>query len=130
MNQQQPRLLIVESDILVRHALAEYLRECGYVVVEAANGNEARGLLGSPDLTIDLVLADANAPDESGFVLRAWIVTNCPGVEVFLAGTVETAAATAGDLCEQERPSITKPYDHQLVLQRIRQRQGARDRSH
>jgi DNA-binding response OmpR family regulator len=40
-----PCILIVEQDLLVRTLLAEYLRECGYRVLEASNAGDARTLL-------------------------------------------------------------------------------------
>jgi DNA-binding response OmpR family regulator len=36
-------ILVVERDILVRQPLAQYLRDCGYRVLEAVNAVEARG---------------------------------------------------------------------------------------
>jgi DNA-binding response OmpR family regulator len=36
-----PVVLLVEHDIIVRHALAEYLRECGFTVFEASNGDDS-----------------------------------------------------------------------------------------
>ena len=59
--QPRPCILLVECDIVVRSPLAEYLRECGYRVLEAVNTIEARELLGKAD-DITLVLADADAP--------------------------------------------------------------------
>jgi len=120
-------VLIVEADLLVRHPLAEFLRECGYMVLEAGNAAEARTLLSDDGRSADVVLADASPKDESGFILRAWIATHCPGVEVILAGSEMSAASAAGDLCE--KPGLKKPYDHQLVLRHIRRLQAARDRA-
>jgi DNA-binding response OmpR family regulator len=121
--------LIVDADILVRHPLAEYLRECGYRVVQTANLDEARNLFTQRRrrLAIDVVLADANAPGaENAFAFAAWVRANRPGVEVILAGSVDAAAEKAGELCEEE--PLNKPYDHQLLLDRIRRSLAARDR--
>jgi DNA-binding response OmpR family regulator len=122
-------ILIVDADILIRHPLAEYLRECGYRVVQAANLDEARTLFAQRRrrLAIDVVLADTNAPGaENVFKFAAWVRANRPGVEVILAGSVDAAAEKAGELCE-EGP-LSKPYDHKLVLDRIRRSRAARDR--
>jgi DNA-binding NtrC family response regulator len=122
-------ILVVDTDILIRHPLAEYLRECGYRVVQAANLDEARKLLAQRRrrLAIDVVLTDANAPgSENAFVFAAWVRANRPGVEVILAGSVDAAVEKAGELCEEE--PLSKPYDHQLVLDRIRRSLAARDR--
>lgn len=121
-------LLIVESDIVVRGPLAAYLRECGYEVVETANAAEARTILSESGRTIDIVLADIDAPGENGFALAAWIRENHPDVEVILAGTVAKAAEKAGELCN-EGPALSKPYEHQFVLDRIRRSLAARDAS-
>jgi hypothetical protein len=45
-----------------------------------------------------------------------------------MAATVEKAAEKAGDLC-REGPAITKPYDHKIVLQRIRRLLASRRRT-
>jgi DNA-binding response OmpR family regulator len=125
---QAPCVLIVEVDILVRHALAEYLRECGFRVLQAFNTDEARTLLARGRFAIDVALVDANAPGrENAFALVTWIRGNYPAIQVILAGTVEAAAQKAGDICD-EGPTVPKPYDHQLVLDRIRRLLATRDR--
>jgi len=113
-----PVVLLVEGDVLVRHPLAEYLRECGFVVFEASGGQEAIAMLAAPDHDIDLVLADMTTPG-SGFALRQWIATNWPSVDVLLAGSLDKACEKAGDLCN-EGPALAKPYEHRFVLDRIR----------
>jgi DNA-binding response OmpR family regulator len=114
----QPRLLIVESDILIRHPLAEYLRECGYQVLEAMDADEARQIVESEG-EVDVVLADADAPGASGFAFASWLRREHPQIKVVLAGNVAVATEKAGDLCE-EGPNLAKPYDHRMVLNHIR----------
>ena len=123
-----PCVLLVDAEELVRAPLARYLRECGYRVLEATNSDEAQRLLSDGSQTIDIVLADIQTLGDSGFALAAWVRQNKLGIRVLLAGTVAAAARTAGDLCEEE-PPIRKPYDHQLVLDRIRRLLAERDRS-
>jgi DNA-binding NtrC family response regulator len=111
----------------VRSPLAEYLRECGYRVLEAVNTAEARELLGAAD-DISLVLAEGDAPEDGGFVLQAWIRNNYPDIEVILAGSVTRAAERAGDIC-RDGPAVSKPYHHQFVLNTIRRLLATRDRT-
>lgn len=130
MRLRSPRILIVDADILVRHPLAQYLRECGYRVVEAADFDEARKFFTQRrrTLAINAILADVNAPGaENAFAFAGWIRANRPSVPVILAGNIEASAEKARDLCE-EGP-LGKPYDHQLVLDRIRRALAARDRA-
>jgi CheY-like chemotaxis protein len=58
MTSSSPVVLLVEGDIIVRHPLAEYLRECGLTVFEASNGDEAKRALTKPSLQVEVVLAD------------------------------------------------------------------------
>lgn len=124
----EPCVLLVDAEELVRAPLAQYLRECGYRVLEAINSKEAQTLLSKGPQTVDIVLVDIQTLQDSGFALAAWVRENKPGVRVLLAGTIAAAARRAGDLCEEE-PPIRKPYDHQLVLDRIRRLLAERDRS-
>ncbi len=117
------RILIVEGDVLIRHPLAEYLRECGYKVAEALDAAEAIKLLGHEALPIDIVLSRG----EGGLEIAAWVRANDPDIEVFLTGSVERETEKAGELCE-DGAAGTMPYEHKFVLERIRQLMGARSK--
>jgi DNA-binding response OmpR family regulator len=123
---RNPCVLIVESDVLVRHPLAQYLRDCGYRALEAQNSREARAILEKDGAVVDIVLADVNGAGESGFELASWIRPRYPALEILLAGTVAKATEKAGELC-RDGPSLAKPYDHRLVLDRIRRLLAARE---
>lgn len=125
---KQPCLLLVDREELVRAPLAEYLRECGYRVLEAVSAKEGQGILSQGLQIVDIVLANMQTLGEKGFAFAAWVRKNKPGIRVVLAGTVAASARKAGDLCEEE-PPIRKPYDHQLVLDRIRRLLAERDRN-
>jgi len=113
-------VIVVDSQIIVRMTLSEYLRSCGYRVIEAASGEEALTVLKDADLPIDVTLTEVELRGEiDGFQLAAWIRNRRPTIAVILAGTPKRAAKAAGDLCE-DGPMMTKPYDPQLVLDRIK----------
>jgi DNA-binding NtrC family response regulator len=120
----QETILIAETDMLVRHELAEYLRECGYKVLEAANPDEAR-LLISNNQRIDILLADAQ---NGGFELASWTRKHHPDIQTILAGTLTKTIENAGTLCE-DSPTLTKPYNHQLILTHIRRLLANRQRN-
>lgn len=114
-------VLVVEDEVLVRMTLAAYLRDCGYRVFEASNADEAMVLIEQDeDGAIGVVLSDVEMPGRhDGFALAQWIRRRRPGCEVILAGTAARAAEAAGDICEQG-PMLAKPYEPQVVLDRIR----------
>jgi len=102
---KKPRtVLLVEDDIVVRHPIAEYLRQCGFKVFEAAGGDEAREALTTPDLAIDVVLADMTTRG-GGFGLQSWIREQDLAVEVILAGSLEKCVVHAGELCRESGPA-------------------------
>jgi len=113
-------ILVVDSDVLVRIVIAGYLRGCAYRVLEAATASEAMAILGEVEITIDAAVIDVELRGElNGFVLAQWIRANRPAIKVVLAGTIAKAASIATDLCE-EGPLMTKPYDKQAVIDRIK----------
>jgi DNA-binding response OmpR family regulator len=112
-------ILIVEPDILARQPLADYLRDCGFTVVEAVDTAEALALLRHEALNIDYVLADAAAEPGAVFALSQWIRSNAPQADVILAGNLEKTVNDAGRLCN-DGPALVKPYAHELVLQHIK----------
>jgi CheY-like chemotaxis protein len=121
-------ILVVEHEVLVRMSICDYLRLCGYRVIEAANAAEALAVLQRPDIAIDVVFSDLEMPGSmDGFGLARWIRANRPGLDVVLAGTPERAANAAGELCENG-PMLARPYQPQIVVDRIRQLLAARAR--
>ncbi|MES2728690.1 MAG: response regulator [Pseudomonadota bacterium] len=113
-------ILVVEDEILVRTAIAKYLRDCGYRVVETASADEALHVIQNQNIQIDIVFSDVQMPGTmDGFGLAQWIRQHRPDLEVILTGTAEKAAEAAGDLCE-EGPNLAKPYQPQQVIDWIK----------
>jgi DNA-binding response OmpR family regulator len=122
-------ILLVDVDVLVRHELAEYLRHCGYRVIEASTTDEAMTVLSRATDEVGAVLCDAAAVGGvNGFELATWARQRHPGLPVLLAGSPEKAADAVGDLCD-DGPQLIRPYDPSLVIERIRQRLAARERN-
>lgn len=113
-------ILVVEDDVIVRLVLADYLRQCGYRVFEAAAADEARTVLAHPEWPVHVVLAPAgNDSGVDGFALAREIRAGHPGTEVILTGSTAGAAEAAGDLCERG-PDLARPYDPRLAVEKIR----------
>jgi DNA-binding response OmpR family regulator len=120
-----PTVLVVEDEVLVRMATAEYLRECGYRVFEAGSGDEAVAVL-QTDIRVDVVFTDVTMPGTlNGFGLAQWVRRERPGVRVILTSGVTRTAQEAQDLCAHG-PLMDKPYDHTEVERRIQALLGRR----
>jgi DNA-binding response OmpR family regulator len=121
-------ILLVEDEVLIRLSIAEYLRHCGYRVFEAANADEGLTILQKADVQVDVVMSDIEMPGSmDGFGLAQWVRANRQGIDVVLVGTPQRAADAAAGLCEAG-PTMMKPYEPQIVLDRIKQLLAARDR--
>lgn len=121
-------ILLVEADILARHPLAEYLRDCGYIVIEAVNPDEAQVLVSSGGSGFDAALIDAASVGEGGFKLVQWIRHNYPMVAISITGNIAKITDEARKLCDNG-PELPKPRDHAAVLNHIKLLLAARERA-
>lgn len=113
-------IIVADSDVLVRGALADYLRHCGYRVVEAATSDEVVTVLEQGSASIESVLTDVELEGRhNAFELRVWVRQHHPDVTVVLAGNIDKAAVAAGHLCD-EGPHLNRPYDPQAVVAHIK----------
>lgn len=113
-------ILLVEDEALIRVTLSDYLQECGYKTVEAATADEAKLIIETSEITIDLVFTDVMMPGSmDGFGLARWIRENHPALPVIITSGDARKVAAAKDLCTSE-PFIEKPYDLKRVVERIR----------
>jgi CheY-like chemotaxis protein len=113
-------VLVVEDEVLIRMVISEYLRDCGYRVIEAASADEALLVLQQTDLKVDVVLSDVEMPGSmDGFGLAQWVRQHRKDLDIILVGNAARAADAAADLCESA-PTLGKPYEPQVVVGRIR----------
>lgn len=95
---ERPTVLMVEFDVLVRQKIAEYLRNCGYKVLEAGNTDDALLVVNGRAMTIDIVFADARAPGPlDGFGLARWIRQNRPDIRVVPGGHGPQRSEASGE---------------------------------
>jgi CheY-like chemotaxis protein len=117
-------LLVAESDVIIRLALSEYLRACSFIVLEAADGVEAKAILQS-GLRIDAIIADAQLADPaapqggSGFALAQWVRRHHPRIDIQLTTSVASKAKAASHTCGRY-PGLPPPSSATALAARIR----------
>jgi DNA-binding NtrC family response regulator len=122
-------ILIVEDEAMLRITLVEYLTDCGFHVVEAANADEAVLILAKPDIAIDIVFTDVRMPGSlDGFGLAKWVRENRPALPVLIASGNVGIANLAHELCEGEK-LFAKPYNLDEIEGHIRQTIALRKRA-
>ena len=109
-------VLVVEDEVFVRLVIADYLRGCGYRVIEAASADEALIVLQHTEIDVDVVFSDIEMPGSmDGFDLSKWLRAQRPNVDVILTGNVTRAANAAAELCESG--ALPKPYEPQIYME-------------
>lgn len=111
-------ILIVEDEFLLRWPTAEYLRDVGYRVIEAATAEEAMTVLSS-GAHIDIVFSDINLRGElTGHLLASWMERHRPELAVLMSSANRDASASI--VLGAKREFIPKPYSLADIDRRIR----------
>jgi len=113
---RQKTILVVEDEVLIRMALAQELREKGYNVLEAANGDEALAILRA-SLRIDALLSDIRMPGSiDGIDLVRISRTERPAMKIL----VSSGHLAATELRGEVDGILSKPIDFDVLLARLR----------
>jgi DNA-binding response OmpR family regulator len=111
-------VMVVELDVLVRMTVAEYLRDCGYTVIEGVAAHDVWEVLESGQ-ALHVVLADVKlSGDVDGFSLAHRIRQTHANIDVILTSGIAGAANKSQELCEDG--PIKKPYHPKDVEARIK----------
>jgi DNA-binding response OmpR family regulator len=110
-------VIVAESDIFARMILAQYLRECGYEVLEAATSDDVLAVLRS-GRTIHVLLLDAQISGGlAGFTLTRYVRENFSDTEIVLTFGIVKAAEKASEICDDG--PLERPYHPQEIVRRI-----------
>ena len=116
-------VLVVEDEVLIRFAVGEYLRDCGYRVLETKTGEEAQAIMRAGEL-VEILFADIDlGPGINGFELARWTRENYRGIRIILASGVDRMADAATDICD--KPMMRKPYAYETLADHIKSLLGA-----
>ncbi|HET6724981.1 MAG TPA: sigma 54-interacting transcriptional regulator [Gammaproteobacteria bacterium] len=111
------RILIADDDPSIRRLLTLRLRDAGYEVQAAVDGEDAFGLVGS--FRPDLLLTDMRMPGMDGMALFAAVRQRHPSLPVIIL----TAHGNIPDAVEATRSGVfgyvTKPFDSQALLESV-----------
>jgi len=118
VNHDQSKVLIVDDERSIRLSLRTILSELGYVIVEAARGEEALSLARAAQF--DVVLLDINMPGMGGIEVCRVMRRNSPRLPIVMLSVqgnedrkVEALDAGADDY-------VTKPFQLRELIARIR----------
>ena len=115
-------ILLVEDEQAVRGLAARILRELGYTIIEASNGEEAM-LISAQRATgdIHLLLTDVVMPQMSGRLLTDMIRTARPEIRIlYSSGYTDNALVHHGAL-EPGTAFLQKPFSPSTLARKVRE---------
>jgi CheY-like chemotaxis protein len=112
----RPRILVVDDETSVRELLARVLGTAGYVVVQAASGQQALDLL-ARDPEVDLLITDLLMRPMNGVELAQRLTADRPGLPVlFTSGYAPTQLD--GFALPPGAEFVEKPWTPKDILER------------
>jgi two-component system cell cycle sensor histidine kinase/response regulator CckA len=105
-------ILVVDDEAGTRGLISTILRQGGYAVLEAADGESAAHIYQRYRGEIDLLLTDVGLPGASGCELAATLRASEPNLQVlFMSGMPQE---------EEELPLLRKPFGVAELLRRVK----------
>lgn len=105
------RVLLVEADDSTRKVVAALLRKCGYRVHSASDGLEAWKTLKEKPHDIDMVLAEVELPNVSGYALLSMMMEHdtCKGIPVIMMSSRDSMKIVFDCMLKGAADFLVKP---------------------
>ena len=122
---ENPTILVVDDEEVVRVALADILDMYGYRVITAASGHEAlRIVAGLSTGSVNLAILDLMMPGIDGIETMRRLIAHDPNTEIIISsGYDETEAYERFQLSENDRTTLhflQKPYPMAEIMKLVR----------
>jgi DNA-binding NtrC family response regulator len=113
----EPRILIVDDEEVVRDVLQRILKEAGYDVTAAVDGEHALDILCQAEH--EIVLLDIKMPGMTGIEVLAKLTAEWPDICVIMVTAVVDAQTAVKAMKLGAFDYITKPFDRDDVVQKV-----------
>ena len=114
-------ILLAEDDAGVRGLAVRILRDAGYRVLAAPDGEQAVKMFRTQSESLDLALLDVVMPKLGGREVQEEINRIRPGFKVVFASGYSENAIHTGFILDQDKILIQKPYRRDDLLAKVRQ---------
>ncbi len=114
-------ILLVEDEQAVRTVATRVLRNQGYFVLAACNGEEALGIADKVGGAVDLVLTDVIMPDMGGPELVERIWQRWPGIRVVYMSGYAQGDKIRSEIADRDSSFLQKPFSADNLLLTVRQ---------
>jgi PAS domain S-box-containing protein len=128
--QAEEVVLVVEDEPMVRSIIARTLRDCGYGVLEAANGREALSVVEAQQGRVTLIVVDVVMPDIGGREMATRVAQRWPDVPVLFTSGYTGLDVVRRGLLEEGREFIQKPLAPEALARKVREMVDAKQTVH
>ncbi len=115
------KILVVEDEYLVRELIVDTLKNIGYQVIEASNGDQAMKVFRANRETIDLVLTDLIMPGMNGKKLMEMISKEAPEMQFLIMSGYDDNAISKHGLLEAGINYIQKPFSPKTLAEKLQE---------
>jgi signal transduction histidine kinase/CheY-like chemotaxis protein len=114
-------VLVVEDELVLREMAREFLKDCGYRILEASSGREALQVWGKYRTEIDLLLTDMKMPEGiSGMDLAEKMIDEQPALCVIFTSGYSDDIVSAEMLERNNAQFLPKPYSYTDLTRMVR----------
>ena len=117
-----PKAMIIDDSKAIRMILSKTLEEAGFEVCQAANGEEALGLLERENGAISVALVDWNMPRKNGLeiVRRMRSDPRYAAVRLMMVTTETEAEQMVQALEAGANEYVMKPFTKEIIADKLR----------
>ena len=120
-------ILLVEDELPLRDAGAEYLRACGYTIFAASSGEKALAIARGTAITIDLLVTDVIMPGMTGAELADQLCSLRPNVRVVYMSGYPADSPVHQKIGGMHGIYLQKPFSFHLLSNKIEELLGNGD---
>jgi signal transduction histidine kinase/CheY-like chemotaxis protein len=114
-------LLVVEDENAVRDPACEFLRQCGYTVIEARDGLQAVELADKHPGTINLMITDVVMPGMSGGQLAELLAEKYSTMRVLFVSGYSEKVVLRHKILDVQNNFLQKPFTLKTLARKIRE---------
>ncbi len=114
-------ILFCDDEPQIRHTMCQYLRQAGYFVIDAGDGQAGLEQAETFDQPIDLLISDVVMPNMGGPELAAKLRTRQPGIAVLLVSGHTGDQLDRSGLDLSTTSFLQKPFRPSELLRRARE---------
>jgi two-component system cell cycle sensor histidine kinase/response regulator CckA len=119
-------VLVAEDEAMVRGIMARTLRDCGYNVLEAADGRAALEIMEAEAGRVSLIVADVVMPDLGGREMATQLAERWPDVPVLFTSGYTGMDVVRRGLLNEGHEFLQKPLAPEALARKVREMVDAR----